>query len=183
MTLTIEHITVVEPVGEDRPVPARIHMMVTDGINLIKEPQTVTLNDWNIQFYDDEVISSYSSVHRYEQDSGLLGNRVGDDLIGAYMDTPVVEWLLNRGDLVGSHSESGEMVGWEGRFNSCNVLSQPFYPVTVFTPKTDVVSRELFMPVLYLNEVLECCELPWGLTLATIPAYCGDIVFELVDMR
>ncbi|ANA87325.1 hypothetical protein PBI_KAMPE_91 [Gordonia phage Kampe] len=172
--ITIDQITIVHPEN----APSRIHMMVIDGIDLIKEPKPIELGDWFIQFYSENAISFYSPTQVYEVDSGLLGSRTGADLIGPYMNTPAAEWM-DAANCPSRPHEIGEFEQYEGAFNSSNIYSQPVYPVTVFTPATGPISRDLFMPVLYLNEVILCYGLDYHLTPAVIPAYCGDIVFEL----
>lgn len=179
--MTIDQLTIVKPIGEDRPVPARIHMMVTDGIDLVKEPKPISIGSWYIQYYNENAISFYSKTEQYEVDEGLLGSRCGHDLIGPYMGTPAAEWM-DAANCPNLPQPTYEMVPYEGRFNSDCVYGQPVYPVTVFTPATGAISRDLFMPVLYLNELLGMvCD--YHLTPAVIPAYCGDIVFELRQGR
>ena len=164
--------------------PTRIHMAVSDGVVLSGLPLSkVMIDNWTVHYWSEHAITFYSDVYKSEVDEGWLGSRAGTDIAGAYFGdqaavTPFVEWWGE----CNPHPETVDtdiMVPWEGVFNAHNVLGQPYYPVTVFSPDQQEISRDLFMPVLYINELLELVGSDYRLVLSEIAAYNDEIVFEL----
>lgn len=183
--MIIDRVRVFNPIAEenDDTIPFRIHMMVSEGIVLSADPIGISHHEnWSIRYWNQYAITFYSDWIPYEVYEGQLGNRRGKDLAGVYMNStsPYVDWLDEHGGRVGS--ETGYMVPWEGSFNASGVYGQPVYPVTVFTPDQMEISRDLFMPVLYLNEVLKQTETGYRLVISEVPAYNNDIAFEIQEV-
>lgn len=164
-------------------IPKRIHMMISEGINLSADPVCREQGDWTISYFNTNVVTFDSDVYRCMVDPYLIGRRDNEDITALYLQdtsTPFYEAYAEYWGVTESDNEE-ELVLWEGAFNSCNLLGQPYYPVTVFTPDQQAISRELFMPVIYLNQLLDQMDTGYVLESCTNAALNGEIVFELKD--
>ena len=180
--MIIDRIEVIETPDD---IPDRIHMAVSDGIELNSIPRTVVSgehNEWNISYYNEYAITFYSSSIRHEISANLIGNRTGADLLPAYRNYPYYQYYQERfydPYLKDLEEDYLAQVPWEGAFNTGGGYGMPVYPVTILAPDNPDYGLDLFMPVSHINDALSItCN--WQLQVAEIPAYCGEIIFELV---
>lgn len=162
-------------------LPTRLEM-IADGVDLHARA-AYNHNGWRIYYHGTETVTFSSESERHRVDATELGMRTGMDLCHLYeSDSPAWEAFESCDDWLRRKPEpSGDMVAYEGRFNTSGAVSRAVYPVTVFSEFNEtVIPRELFMPVTALNELIQSYEsYPYKLVPALAPAVVGDLVFEL----
>lgn len=160
--------------------PWRVHMMVSEGINLSADPYC-ELSDsrWRTYYFNQNAITFDSDVHRWQVESAYL-NRNKYTLLYLYKDMPAFDMLYTyMRQYADTKIGDGSLAPYEGRYNAYNVYGMPVYPVTVFTPDQREIGRDLFMPVPYINDALAKADIKYRLYVNEEVCMFGDIVYKI----